>query len=678
MKVRDVREGLKPLKPSEVDILLQDFGEFSRKACELKGMEDAVRSEDIETAMYYSMALGDLQFLQGGLVWFGDREGFMPEIPIGYPQDYLPIRDNYDALKAFIDTNLDKGRVHAGGGTHGDTSRETNYADYIAWLHRANSNQAFRRSHEKATTELLGEAFDREYEPLHVSPALQKQEEEFQRFFGDADKWLSSMFEREIGLSGALRRIGLSTNVADEDRDFKARFEAEVKKTERPITLEEVYGIYGGTKECLKELWGKGNFSGVIKAHFDEIPDELKAGLRTWYINDRAKKMAVRTYSPQFTKLVGLLDVVSHIGARDERFIDSYRILRQRAEERFMIDAPRLVHQYSESDIYRSILIALSAVQQGTELEQFWLDAIRSDPRSERIIASVHGLLSMLDSRKQRRQLIPSLLERLQQRAYDADKTYQRDVIPGMYRDENFLNDILRHVNESCFPRSIYHHLDKEAGAIDFLRHRRVGDGSYTFTFTRYNPHGTKNSSVTFNVLGDTFSGDTELEGTVRAYLNEHGYELPNKVFVTSLEGRRISGTDTKMVAADGQTLDGLYEGVIGLNHTHFPFVYDAGSGTVLMAEPLDSYSIMFGVRNGWEGRRVGLDKVKEPVQYSQFQPLSSLNGKVNQLVDDKRKQGYLGDALYSLKDRLSDSISPYLSNVIRGRMVNHSDGLVQ
>ena len=144
------------------------------------------------------------------------------------------------------------------------------------------------------------------------------------------------------------------------------------------------------------------------------------------------------------------------------------------------------------------------------------------------------------------------------------------------------------------------------------------------------------------------------------------------------MEGRKILDTEAKVVKSDGRSLDGLYEGVVGLNHTHFPFIYNESDGTVLVAEPLDSRTVMFGVGGGWEERRMGLDKVENPVGYSQFQPLSRLGERVNQLVDERKKKGYLGDALYSLKDKLTDEVFPYLSSVIDGRLVQQSDGLVR
>lgn len=659
-----------------LELVLQDFGEISRKAFELRDKEKASRGDAMES-LAYSMSLHDLRFYDDDkLVWWDGREGFMPEKPIGNPDNYLVIRDDYQALKSFIASTVDRGKVHAGGGTHGDTSRETNCADYISWLHQNNQNQDFRRTVERATTELLAEAFQREYTAPNVQPALEREEQSFQRIYdGSNDKWLGLMLHRDT-LHSALWRLGLDSIMTDEDRKFKARFETEVKKTERPITLEEILDQYSGTKEQLTQSFNDGRFSDVMKPHYDEMPDQFKAELREWHKRNQAMRQAVREYSPQFNRLIGLLDVASSIGKHDERFAELYGILRQKAEVRFMADSPAIAHHYSATDIYRSILVALASVQQGTKLQQFWLDNVRSDSSSDRVIVSVHGALTMYNSPEARRQLIPSVLANIQQRGYDLDKGYQRHTGIGFYSEENLLDDIVGHITHLCFNRRTFSHLDQDNATLDFLQEREVRQGEYTFRFNRYTTQGTEVLEATFDLKQDRIEGDGQLEKSVRAYLQK-GYELPSNVWVTSLEGRKINRTDSKVVDASGQELDGQYEGIVGLNHTHFRFVYNPDSQTVLLSEPLDSRCTLFGRSGGWEESRMGLDKVEKQVPYSQFQAVAQAGERVNQLVAERRKSA-LGDSLFGLDKKLTDDIAPYLATVIKDRLIQNSDGLVQ
>ncbi|MEK6916353.1 MAG: hypothetical protein AABW92_01290 [Nanoarchaeota archaeon] len=658
------------------EIILEDFGEISRKAFELKERKKASEGDAMES-FGYSMALHDLRLYDDErFVWWDGREGFMPENPIGNPEDYLSIRDDYSALKSFIATTLDRGKVHAGGGTHGDTSHETNCADYISWLHQNNGNKGFRRNVERATVELLAEEFGREYASPDITPALAREEESFQNIYeGSLDKWFSSRLHRD-NLHSALWRLGLDNVVSNDDREFKTRFEGEVKKTERPITLTEVYDQYAGSKADLKKSFEAGEFADTIHPHYSEMPEEFKVELREWHTRNQATRQAVREYSPQFNRLIGLLDVASAIGEHDERFSDLYAMLRQKAELRFMADSFAIAHHYSFTDIHRSILIALASVQQGTELQQFWLDNVCNDTSSDRVIVSVHGALTMYDSQEDRRQLITPVLQSLQQRRYDVDKGYQRHSGIGFYTEENLLDDILGHVTSLCFDKETFNHLDQEGGTLDFLQSRDIREGDYTFRFSRYTSQGTQELEATFDLTEDRVQGDGQLESSVRAYLQQ-GYELPSDVWVTSLEGRRISGTDSKVVDASGQELNGQYEGVVGLNYTHFGFLYNPESQTVILSEPLDSTCTMFGGRSGWEESRMGLDKVEKQVPYSQFQTVAQAGERINQLVAERRKSD-LGDSLFGLDKKLDDSIAPYLTTVIHGRLIQNSDGLVQ
>lgn len=653
-----------------IAVLQQDFAEVSRRAFELQEQERASREDPMES-MGFAMALTDLMFdEEGRFVWYDGREGFMPEVPIGKPDDYLEIREDYDALKGFVAKTLDRGRVHAGGGTHGDTSRETNCADYVIWLHEHNDNQTFRQNLERAVFELLGQEFDREFVPLDVDSELEQEQERYRPPY----------FSNVCSVDEALYRIGLQHNVhSEEDRKFRDMFVEEMRKTERPITQEEYVAGFGGREEDKIRQFESGEPARQYKVvHFEETPPEFQAALKDWLVKRKAMEEAVRKFSPQFNRLIGLLDTVASVGKHDPRFAEAYALLRQKAEERFMMDSPAIAHHYSATDIYKRVLVALSSVQQSDELQSFWLDNIENDPDAQRVIASVHGLLTTAEDQETRRRQIPALLARLKQRQFDMDKSYERLSGIGFYSDANFLQDVLRHLTALCYSEDTFHHLTKEEGTLDFLQDRRVGEGNYDFRFARFTPEGESELSASFDLAGDSVGGSAELEAAIRAYFDRNGYELPNDVCVTSLEGRKINGSETRIVEAGEANVDGLYEGFVGLNHTHFAFLYNEANGTVLLAKPTKSNTVMFGVSEGWTERRRGLDKIESRLPYDQFQNLANVGEGVNAAIGEKKKGGWLGDSLYSLEGKLSDTLSPHLISVIQGRLIRNGDGLVE
>ncbi|MBU0980328.1 MAG: hypothetical protein KJ709_05960 [Nanoarchaeota archaeon] len=655
---------------ADLEVVLKDFGEISRKAFELKDLERDAIEEDFESGLGYHMALIDYMFLDDlKLVWYDGREGSMPEVPVGNPEDYVAIRDDYEALKAFLAPILDRGKVEAGMGGHGDNTRDTNLADYVIWMHTYSEHKPFRENLEKAVVELLKENFDiprKSYEEIDQEVSAEKIERARTR---DLEEY------KVADMRGVIKEMMQDWNErkADPSKELESFFKDGrnfwVIQKHMTEELDET------AREALYQKLEDANWEyGRLETEVvDQLVDlELRSGLKYRQHDVRER------YAQQHNRLLGLLDVIAANGKPDNGFSDSYPVLAERAREGFMKDAHDVEYSYSASNIYRSILIALASVQQGDGLQQFWLDSIRDDPSSQRVIVSVHGLLSIYGSKEEKRAAIPSVLERLQERGYDVDEEYTSHSPIGFYTNENLLNDILEHITGLCFSRDTYFHIDKEANALDFLNEKTVETASYTFSFSRYTPQGKKDIKVAFNVSEDSLEGDVELEGSVRAYLSDFGYEVPNEVFVTSLEGRRIQGTDAKLVDPDGNDIDGFYEGLIGLNHTLFPFIYDAEQEVLLVAEPVKSKSMMFGGGRGWEERRMGLDKVEEKVMYSRYRPLSRLGERVNELIDEKRKQRYLGDSLYSLQDRLTDELTPHIANVVSGRLIQQSDGLVK
>ncbi|MBS3151922.1 hypothetical protein J4230_00775 [Candidatus Woesearchaeota archaeon] len=129
--------------------------------------------------------------------------------------------------------------------------------------------------------------------------------------------------------------LATDQNVAGKDKDIKARFEVEVKKTERPITLEEVYEQYGGTKEQLRNDFKKDKFADVVRPHYNEMLVEFKRELREWCKHKSVTREAVRKFSPQFNRLIGILDIIASFDKNKDNFNEIYEILAEKAREKY-------------------------------------------------------------------------------------------------------------------------------------------------------------------------------------------------------------------------------------------------------------------------------------------------------------------------------------------------------
>ncbi len=645
----------------------QAFDNFERRL-EKRPFEES--EEGGKQTRYWDDRLGDLVLYKEGLAWFGEGEG-CDEKPIGKPEDYIGVRDDYQKLKDFLANLLKRGRIYKGINGVGDTSGETNTADYVIWMYKYSQNEKFKRNVERAVVELLSKELAREFAPLDIETELRKLEADYQ------PPW----FHPVGGLNDALSRVGLQYEVeSEDDRKFKAYFIQEMEKTERPITKDEYIRGFGGAEEDKIRDYETGEPAKRYKVcHYEETSPEFKAALKEGYIRKQAKTAAVRKFTPQFNTLVGLLDVVINLGKQDNGFATIYEILEQKARQGYFKDAPDLIYNFSAVNIYNYVLFALTALQKGKELREFWLVNIRNDNNTKRLLASVNGLLTCYESKEERKNEIPAILKALQERGYDVDRTQQYSAI-GFIFDENLADKILDHIGFMCFDRlrferGAFYHLDKEKGTLDFLVDKTANNGLYQFRSLRYTVQGASELTATYDLSEDRLDGNVELESTVRTYFDQVGYEMTKDVFVTSLEGRKIEG-ETLVVQAGEASLEGKYEGIVGLNHTPFGFVYDQTTDTILLAEPFDSRTVIFGVGKGSVDRRMGVGKIKAKIDAAKFKTLADIGTRVNEIVAEKKKHGYMGDSLYALDGKLSDEIAVHLARVVSVILVKRGDGI--
>lgn len=606
------------------------------------------------------LRFGLIALYSNGIAWYGEGEGSREE-PIGKPEDYLEIRDDFAALQGFIGRTLDRGRIFRGVGGHAPTEDETNTADYIKWLHKYSENPEFKGNLEKAVVGLLEDELSRDFVPYDYATGRERAEDNFRIVEGGSiDRYGRLVFAGD--LHDALWRAGLDHPETAEDVKFKKRFEEEMGKTLRPLTLEESLSrSYTRTEEDRQRsinIYEQFQKDRPV-VHFSETSPEFKVAFQERHLDGIARRNAVEAFTPQFNRLVGLLGIVAEAGEQNNGFAKAYDVLKQRAEMGFSQKFPSLRYSRSQADIYNHELIALSAVQPRGELQRFWLNNIEADPNPNRVITSVHGLLAVFDSQGERQRQIPQILQALQGRGYDVDRKRYYEAI-GFIFDENLLEQTLAHLRNMCFDKDAFFHLDKEHAALNVLDDRKIEPGVYSFQMQRFTPDGTRVLSATYDLDADAVQGDTELEGAVRSYF-EKGYELPNDVWVTSLEGRM--GNDKK------------YEGILGIDYSYFPFIYDRTEATVLLAEPIETRTTIFGRHGEWEERRIGLERLPEQAK---FMPLSEIGQVVHEVVETKRANRAIGDSIYTLDGKLSTVVEPHMKAVIEARLIKHRDGLVE
>lgn len=189
------------MKRKDLEIIYADFGDISGTYGGIARLQTTGNERMREEVFRYSLSrrLGFFRFVvrsfQNGLNWYNGVEGDGPWMPIGQPEDYIPIRESYGTLKGFVAKTLDRGRWVTTSSDKGDVdSFETSPARYIRWMYEYSRNLQFRANVEKATAELLRVELDRDYGMPDSSPAYAPQ------------------FKRLDGLLEVVRNLGSPEN----------------------------------------------------------------------------------------------------------------------------------------------------------------------------------------------------------------------------------------------------------------------------------------------------------------------------------------------------------------------------------------------------------------------------------------------------------------------------------
>lgn len=238
--------------------------------------------------------------LENGIVWFYGTENdeMHHEKPIGHPKDYLEIRDDSTKLKEFLSKLLDKGRVYYGT-SHWNQDGETNYAEYAIWLYTYCKNENFKKNFEQATIELLKSELKREFKPFDYQTAMKTVlERNYENHFVDQD------------IQTARWRYDISDIDDESEGWFRTWFDEELGKTikkENPLLKYEI-------------------------TDYEKTSQGFKEALKIRYIHKEAYNIALKEFTPQFNRLVGLLDIVIELGKQDNGFSKLYGGLNEEVE----------------------------------------------------------------------------------------------------------------------------------------------------------------------------------------------------------------------------------------------------------------------------------------------------------------------------------------------------------
>lgn len=677
------------MQPSELEIILTDFRKTIDAVKRIRSKEEDLRDTDWERGFFYSVKIRHFSYDETtGIAWWGATEGFTPEFPAGRPEDYVRIRDDYDELKAFIGTTLDRGQVHESYGTHGAREHNFSFSEYIIWLYTFSEHDSFKKNVERAVVELLDEELDRDFtdgDTLYQRARELLLDQIDRRHNGDVlkaaqfiDKDSEGPLNRRYylrSIAEVLSVIGLENlyglgerELTDSENKLKIWFEQNMAGAVRSETLEEwgsrFYGEHWEEKrEEGRVLYDRERIAYRPVLHGQEVSDDVKKKYAEKYLEFWPTIIQKNAKTLAYDRLTGLLEVISGIGKPHNGFAGSYETIKQKAEAGVFKDVEDIPRGYHHSqNIFNHLLLALGAVQHGDELRDFWLSNIRDDNNGLRVITSVREMLRAYKIPEERRMHISEILQILHERRNDLDQSREEYCGLGI-KTVKVWDVILNSVADLCYERGTFTHFDRETATLDALVKLDIHIGQYSFTFHRSTPTNSTPLSATYNLQTDSLEGDTALDPIIRAYFKQ-GYPVPDDVTVTSLESRRIDH-ETKVLEMSDD-LKGKYEGVIGISGTHFPFLYDPETGDVQIGKPIHFTSYFSGY--DWETSRFGFDNV------TQKTPSQTLVGicNANELVADSistQKQRYIFDSTSLLGGKDFSQLGPYITALVRSKM---------
>ena len=663
-------DGAVGLTAIQVQLLRRDFGKFSDALFKIyrKTFGEPKFEAGQDNPVFWDMQFGSTQIYPEGIAWFGENLGrdyrTSKHKMVGTPMDYVQIHEDYEKIKVFVKEMLAAG---IDSYSAGHDRMEVDPMQYITWLYSVSQSGEFKKKLERAVVELLGEELPRQFDPL----GFEKQLKELpQRYDLDPSKFL-----RLEDMQMTLFRIGLDYPNNEKDARFKEYVVSELKKTERPITLEEYLERFAGSDEQKRKNFATGEpVKRYNMVHIAETSVDFKAKVKGWYVEKKAMEAAVREFSPQFNLLSGLVKIVWAVGRNNNGFAAAYPLLKNKTQEGFLADAPPLDHGESFSDIFADTLRAMMSVQKDTELRKFWLQGIQNDKRPDRIGLYVAGLLGMHKQMKDRCSEIPEILQAIENRDVSLNQERFSFSPIGFVAPVNLLDSTVGTISEMCFKKRNFHHIDIEQGAFRFLASTSFENGTIKFNFASYTKNGSALGKASLDLKTNSSKGNSELEDAVRAYVDENGYLVSDKLHITSLEGK----TQGKSLL-DGKELDGKYEGIIGLNNIKVAFRFDPRSDELLVSLPISNAMTFYTTKSSQSKRMKGQEEAAE--QLSKAKELNLLKvGEVGALIDETAKKKLEErdpmDPNYSLMGTLNDQVSPAIAQVVKYVLVERGEGL--
>jgi len=294
-----------------LDIVLEDFktiGDSIRKKvkeAKVKPSRPSVWPEKKEKEYDEDLDLL-VEISPSGLVWYHNICRAFENQGWG-PQDYISIRDDVQKLQDFLADLLDYETDVEHWAQDVDIFH---HSDYATWFYKHCDYEPFQEKFIQATITLLEEEVEKSF--LH--PDLQKGKSQAKKIFNDR-------------YAGDIVRVFGGWDMSS--------FFPYGEKMKYPETEEEKR-----IAKMLEKERKNGPVEELEKAVFRHASPEFKQAFEAFYLEREAQLYSHNTYAHQFTRLIGLLEVVWSCGNPGNGFAKATPILKPKLESNFLHDMP--------------------------------------------------------------------------------------------------------------------------------------------------------------------------------------------------------------------------------------------------------------------------------------------------------------------------------------------------
>jgi hypothetical protein len=607
----------------------------------------------------------DILVRPDGVVWFDGSTDIWGNV--ADPQDYVPIREDYEKLKQFLGKILDGGRISTGNTKSGID--EVNPADYAVWMYQFSENPTFRQNFERAAVEILTEEFGRE------RPSLSDVEEAV----------VQETMER-------LRSQDLESHETPEAYVRNLVQEWGENARDPPSGVKR---FYGNPKNFW--LWSRESTGGSVKVKEREelatelteidwspekISGEVMQRLLSVYgrgVEHRSRKdnhNIDNAVQGEYNRLIGSIDIVRLLAERQEDsaiVTQGHNILNGHRDDT-TLGEDRVFDNYSSIVNLPDLVLETLAYSQPKDgsMREFWLKRMRAEKVRDRYLTAARGLMWSGDESEVKNH-VPEVLKILRQRKWKLGKPLKGKYERAENSDEGTFDMHLRGLAQIAVGSLHYLHdkLHKKSESLDVIVDEDVSaPGVARYQILRVSPNGYEETAATHKVGDGSIEGDDLSQRTVRDYRQNKGLPVLKDVQLTSLQARQIQSTSKmRLIKPEGHDLSGSYEGVAGLNNVLFPFVYDPSGGTLLLGDPVERM-LTLGEMGQWE-KDVGFDEFNTRVSHSKLHTLDELGQVISKKVKGYKKNegGWTRGSMQQMNGKINNTAIPYFTEVFNAKL---------